>query len=124
MIRLWTPDDYLPSHQFEWWEPEDLRGNQCSKPNKGIVNWYRQALVNPDTRNRLFLEESISYDKWFMWSRLRLLVMDWMTWRISSIAQVMSREEAEHLIDVIIAYDNWTNDTIVYDEHWKAIDIE
>ena len=124
MIRLWVPDDYLPSEQLKWWEPEAVKPEDCPY-NTQVITWYRRRLKEPSTVAWIFYEDCTCYnDIENVYHKLSLLAGDPMTWRISKIATVSCMEEAEHIVDILLKYEDGTNDTIVYDEHWKAIDIE
>lgn len=122
MIRLWVPDDYLPSEQLKWWEPEAVTPEDCPY-NTQVITWYRRRLETPSTVAWIFYEDCICYnDIENVYHKLSLLAGDPMTWRISKIATVSCMEEAEHIVDIILKRENWTNDAPTYDIHWNLIE--
>jgi len=123
MIRLWTPDEYLPSKPLSWWEPEAITPEDCPY-NTQVITWYRRRLKTPSTVAWIFYEDCTCYDEAqeYVYNKLSLLAGDPMTWRISKIASVSCMDEAEHLVDVILKREDWTNDVPVYDTNWNLIE--
>ena len=122
MIRLWTPDEYIPSRPLSWWEAEAVTPEDCPY-NTQVVTWYRRRLKQPSTVAWIFYEDCTCYnDIENVYHELSLLAGDPMTWRISKIASVSCMEEAEHLVDVILKREEWTNDVPVYDTNWNLIE--
>ena len=122
MIRLWTPDEYLSSKPLSWWEPVAITPEDCPY-NTQVVTWYRRRLEDPSTVAWIYYEDCTCYnDIENVYHKLSLLAGDPITWRISQIASVSCMEEAEHLVDIILKREEWTNDVPVYDTNWNLIE--
>ena len=122
MIKLWVPDDYLPSHTYEWWVAYPITEPSPWHDTKSFVTWYRRRL-QPELIDSFYLEDVFYNAKYWVDHILNLLVEDWLTGEKHLITKVSCQEEAEHLVDIIMAYENWTHWTIIYDEDWKPVDV-
>lgn len=122
MIKLWVPDDYLSLHTYDWWVAYPISEPSPWHDKESFINWYRRKL-QLDTINAFFLEDVFYNAKYWVDHILNLLVADWLTGEKHLITKVSCQEEAEHLIDIIMAYEDWTRGTIIYDEDWTPVDV-